>query len=134
MRFNGHNILAIFVAALAIYLLEYVIFAVLMTPEQYMGLTGVTEQQLQGGMERMPLGVIPPILTAIGLSFAVKWRGKPGWLSGAVTGLMFAVLFALGTSLYSYVYGPHTERYLLVNLGHFLACWGVAGAILGAWK
>lgn len=134
MRFKGHNILAIIVAALAIYGLEYVIFAVLITPEQYIAFTGMTADQNAGGMERMPLGVVPPILAAIGLSFAIKWRGKPGWMSGAVTGLMLAVLFAFGTSLYGYVYGPHATAYLPINLGHFLVCWGVAGAILGAWK
>jgi hypothetical protein len=134
MRVMGHNLLAIFVAALAIYLLEYVIFAVLISPEQYMAFTGVTPEQVEGGMARMPLGVIPPILAAIGLSLAIKWRGRPGWMSGAATGLLLAILFAFGTSLYGYVYGPHTTPYLAVNLGHFLVCWGLAGAILGAWK
>jgi hypothetical protein len=134
MRFNGHNILAIIVAALAIYGLEYLIFAVLITPEQYMAFTGVTAEQSAGDMSRMPLGIVPPILAAIGLSLAIKWRGRPGWMSGAITGLMLAILFAFGTSLYGYVYGPHTTAYLPVNLAHFLVCWGVAGAILGAWK
>ena len=133
MRFKGHNILAIIVAALVIYGLEYVIFAVLISPEQYRAFTGVTAAQ-QGDMSRMPLGIIPPRLAAIGLSLAIKWRNRPGWMSGAVTGLMLAVLFAFGTSLYGYIYGPHATAYLPVNLGHFLVCWGLAGAILGAWK
>lgn len=134
MRFKGHNILAIFVAALVIYLLEFLIFAVLITPEQYAAFTGVPLDETGAGMERMPLGVIPPIFTAIGLSLAIKWRGQPGWVSGVVTSWSLAVLFAFGTSLYGYVYGPHATAYLPVNLGHFLVCWGAAGAILGAWK
>lgn len=134
MRFKGHNVLAIIVAALVIYALEFVIFAVLMTPEQFMALTNITEAQIGDGMERMPLGIIPPLFAAIGLSLAIKWRDRPGWMSGAMTGLMLAVLFAFSTSLYDYVYGPHSTAYLAVNLGHFLVCWGVAGAIIGAWK
>ncbi|MEZ6023483.1 MAG: DUF1761 domain-containing protein [Hyphomonadaceae bacterium] len=134
MRFNGHNVLAIIVAAIVIYAIEFVIFALLITPDQYMGFTGVTAEQMEAGMGRMPFGAIPPILTAIGLSLVIKWRNAPGWMSGLMTGLMMAVLFGFGTMLYSYVYGPHTESYQAVNLAHFLVCWGAAGAILGAWK
>ena len=134
MRVMGHNVLAIIVAAIAIYLLEFVIFALLMTPQQYEALTGLTPEQHAAGMSRMPVGAVIPILTAIGLSLAIKWRNASGALGGATTALILAVLFGFGTSLYSYVYGGHTEAYLPINLAHFLVCWGGAGAILGAWK
>lgn len=134
MRVMGHNAFAIIVAALAIYAIEFVIFAVLIPAEQYMAFTGITQAQVEGGMARMPFGIIPPLLAAIGLSMVIKWRNAAGWMGGATTGLMMAVLFAFGTSLYGYVYGPHTEGYLPVNLAHFLVCYGAAGAILGAWK
>lgn len=135
MRINGHNVLAIIVAAIVIYAIEFVIFAVLIPGDQYFQMIGMSpEQGAAIGMARMPFGVIPPILTAIGLSLAIKWRGSVGWMGGAMTGLILAILFAFGTSLYSYVYGPHTEQFLAVNLGHFLVCYGAAGAVLGAWK
>ncbi len=134
MRVQGHNVFAIIVAAIAIYAIEFVIFALLISPEQYMAFTGVTEDQVASGMARMPYGIIPPVLTAIGLSLVIKWRGAVGPVQGATTALLMAALFAFGTSLYSYVYGPHTEAYLPVNLAHFLAAWGVGGAVLGAWK
>lgn len=132
MRFLGHNALAILVAALVIYGLEFVIFAVLIPADQYMALTGLTEGQ--GDEARMPVGIVMPVLAAIGLSLVIKWRNAPGWMGGAMTALMMAVLFGFSTSLYEYVYGDHTAAYLPVNLGHFLVCWGAAGAILGAWK
>ncbi|HYD88386.1 MAG TPA: hypothetical protein VEA80_13000 [Vitreimonas sp.] len=134
MRFMGHNVLAIIVAALAIYAIEYVIFAELISAEQYMAFTGITAEQVEGGMARMPFGIIPPVFAAIGLSLVIKWRNAAGWMAGLMTGLILAVLFAFGTSLYGYVYGPHSEAYLPVNLAHFLVCWGAAGAILGVWK
>lgn len=134
MRYQGHNVLAIIVAALAIYAIEFVIFAILIPGDQYMALTRITQAQVDYGMSRMPYGVIPPIFAAIGLSLVIKWRNAAGVTGGVTTALIMAVLFAFGTSLYSYVYGTHTEAYLLVNLGHFLVCWGVAGAVLGAWK
>lgn len=135
MRFMGHNALAIIVAALAIYGIEYVIFAMLMTGEQYMAFTGFTQEQADAvGMSRMPYGIVMPLLTAIGLSLVIKWRNAPGLMGGVTTALLMAVLFGFSTSLYAYVYGAHTEAYLPVNLGHFLVCWGAAGAVLGAWK
>ncbi|MBC7768772.1 MAG: hypothetical protein H7124_08290 [Phycisphaerales bacterium] len=134
MRVKGHNALAISAAALTIYAIEFVIFAVLIPAEQYMAFTGITAEQSEGGMARMPFGIIPPLLAAIGLSLVIKWRNVAGWMAGLTTGLIMAVLFAFGTSLYGYVYGPHIEAYLPVNLAHFLVCWGAAGAILGAWK
>jgi hypothetical protein len=134
MRVMGHNVFAIIVAALAIYAIEFVIFAMLISAEQYMSFTGVTAEQVEGGMARMPFGIIPPVLAAIGLSMVIKWRNAAGWMGGMTTALLMAVLFAFGTSLYGYVYGPHIEAYLPVNLAHFLVAWGVAGAILGAWK
>lgn len=132
MRFNGHNLLAILVAAIVIYLIEFVIFAVLISGEQYTAMIGLNADQLHP--ERMPIGVLAPILAAIGLSLAVKWHGAPGWAGGARTGLLMAVFFAFATSLYPYVYGSNTETFLAVNLAHYLVCYGAAGAILGVWK
>lgn len=134
MRIMGHNVLAIIVAALLIYAIEFIIFAVLISGEQYMAYTGVTAQQISLNEWRMPLGVAPPLLAAIGLSLVIRWRDRPGMMGGASTALILAVLFAFGTSLYGYVYGPHTTGYLPVNLAHFLVTWGAAGAVLGAWK
>jgi Protein of unknown function (DUF1761) len=134
MRMMGHNVLAIVVAAIAIYALEYLIFAVLVPGEAYMTMSGYSAESMQAGMARMPFGVIPPILAAIGLSLAIKWRNKPGWMSGLVTGVLMAVFFAFAVGFYGYVYGPNDLNFMAVSLGHFVACYGAAGAILGAWK
>jgi hypothetical protein len=132
MRYQGHNVLAILVAAIVIWLIEALIFAVLIPADQYMAMTGMLEGQGDAG--RMPVGIIMPILTAIGLSLVIKWRNAAGWMGGVTTALWMAVLFAFSTSLYGYAYGLHTEQFLAVNLGHFLVCYAAAGAILGAWK
>ncbi len=135
MRVMGHNALAIIVAAIVIYAIEFVIFAMLISGEQYMSFTGFTQAQAEAiGQSRMPFGIIMPVLTAIGLSLAIKWRNAPGLMGGVTTALLMAVFFGFGTSLYGYVYGAHTEAYLPVNLAHFLVCWGAAGAVIGAWK
>jgi hypothetical protein len=134
MRVMGHNVLAILVAALAIYLIEFVIFAVLMTPDQYMAFTGLNAEQAAAGAARMPFGIVPPLLAAIGLSAVIKWRNASGWMAGLATGAILAILFGFSVGFYGYVYGPHQAEYQAVNLAHFLVCWGAGGAILGAWK
>ena len=132
MRMMGHNVLAILLAAVAIYALEFVIFAVLMTQEQYVSLTGYAVSGTD--MSRMPFGAIPPILAAIGLSLVIKWRNAPGLMGGLMTGVMMAIFFGVGVSLYGFIYGPNTATFIAVDAAHFIACYGVAGAILGAWK
>lgn len=132
MRFNGHNLLAIVAAAIAIYLIEFVIFAVLISPEQYQAMVGVTAEQLHP--VRMAFGVISPILAAIGLSLVVKWRNALGFMGGAMTGVWMAIFFAFAASLYGFVYGSNTETLMAVHLGHFVVCYAVAGGILGVWK
>ena len=134
MRMMGHNVLAIAAAAIVIYLLEFAIFGVLITPEQYETMTGLSPEQHAAGASRMPLGAIIPIMTAIGLALVIKWRNAPGLMGGVTTALLVAVLFGFSTSLYAYVYGAHADGYLPINLGHFLVCYAAGGAIIGAWK
>ena len=132
MRMMGHNVLAIVLAAIVIYAIEFVIFGVLIPGDQYMAMTGLAEGQ--GDASRMPFGAIMPVLIAIGLALAIKWRNAPGLMGGVTTALMMAVLFGFSTGMYSYVYGANTAQFLLVDLGTGLVTYGAAGAVLGAWK
>jgi hypothetical protein len=134
MRVMGHNVLAIVLAAVVIYVLEFVIFAMMISRENYLAMSGYSAAGMDASAARMAIGIVPPVLAAVGLSLAIKWRNKAGWLSGAFTGVMMAIFFGVAVSLYGYVYGPNTLTFVAVNLGHFVACYGVAGAILGAWR
>ena len=133
MRYNGHNILAIIVAAIAIYAIEFVIFALFIPGATYAQMVGISMDQA-GNMGRMPYGAIMPVLQAIGLSCAVKWRGAIGPVAGAVTGIILAVFFATAVSMYQYVYAAAEPIWIVVSLGHFVLCYAVAGIVLGAWK
>ena len=97
----------------------------------------MNEEQMtaeQADASRMPFGVIPPILAAVGLSLAIKWRNAPGLMGGLTTGLLMGFFFAFAVSLYGYVYGPDTPAFVGVELAHYLVCYAAAGAVLGAWK
>ena len=132
MRFMGYNVVAILAAAILIYAIEFVIFGLLIPGEQYAAMVGLGMDQMHA--DRMPVGVIMPILSAMGLAVAIKWRNAQGSMGGLTTALIVAILFALPVALYGYVYGSHTETFVFFNLAHFLICWGAAGALLGAWK
>ncbi|MEJ0061212.1 MAG: hypothetical protein WDM79_17315 [Terricaulis sp.] len=89
MRYNGLNILAIVVAAIVIYLIEFVIFGLAISPEQYQIMSGMSaEQQNATMMARMAFGPVMPILAAIGIALVIKWRSAIGMSGGAVTGAL----------------------------------------------
>ncbi|MET0183263.1 MAG: DUF1761 family protein [Caulobacterales bacterium] len=134
MRFQGHNILAIAAAAIAIYFIEFLIYGLGIPPEQFREMAGFTSEQMASGMYKMPFGVVMPILTAIGLSLVIKWRGSKGAAAGVITALIIAILFGFGSRMYGYVYGPHTETYLAIDLARYLVTYALGGAIIGAWK
>ena len=54
--------------------------------------------------------------------------------AGVTTGVIMAICFGVGVSLYSFVYGPNSPTFIGIDLAHFVVAYGVAGAILGAWK
>lgn len=134
MKVMGHNALAILVAAIAIYLIGFLIYGVIFEAT-WVAATGWSEGELQSGMSKMPLGFIIPFLIAIGLSLAIKWRNKPGWWGGAETGLLMALFFMVAVVFYGYVYSPAGgETLLMIDALHQFATAAVGGAIIGAWK
>lgn len=134
MRFNGHNVLAIVVAAVAIWAIGFLLYVVLFE-EQWMTWMGITEADVEtAGADRMPFMVIMPFLQAIGLSLAVKWRNAPGLMGGLTTGVFMAIFLTIAGRMYGWVYSfEPTELFGLDSL-HFFLTHAVAGAILGAWK
>lgn len=134
MRFQGHNVLAILVAAIAIYAAGFLIYG-LVLGDAWVAASGYTKAEIETGMSKMPLSPIMPILIAIGLSLAIKWRNKPGWMAGAVTGLLMAAFFLFPERLYGYVYAPAGGGILLsIDTLHLFLSGLVGGAVLGAWK
>jgi Na+/proline symporter len=133
MRYNGHNVLAIVVAAIAIWAIGFLIYVVLFQ-QQWLDWMGVTEAEMEQDNGRMPFMVVMPFLQAIGLSLAVKWRNAPGWMGGMTTGLLMAVFFSIAARMYGWVYSFEVNELFGLDSMHFLLTHAVAGAILGAWK
>jgi len=133
MRYNGHNVLAIVVAAVAIWAIGFLLYVVLFA-DQWMTWMGISEADANKDNGRMAYMVIMPFLQAIGLSLVVKWRGATGLMSGLTTGVLMAVFLTIAGRMYGWVYSfEPTELFGLDSL-HFVLTHAVAGAILGAWK
>ena len=132
MRVMGHNVLAIVAAAVAIWVIGFLLSVVLFQ-EQWMTWMGMTEADASTDNGRMPFMVVMPFLQAIGLSLAVKWRNASGLMGGLTTGVLMAVFFSIAARMYGWVYSFDVNELYLDSL-HFVLTHAVAGAILGAWK
>lgn len=133
MRYNGHNVLAIVVAAVAIWAIGFLIYVVLFS-EQWIAWQGLTEADMQQDNGRMPFMVVMPFLQAIGLSLVIKWRNATGMMGGLTTGVLMAVFFAVAARMYGWVYSFEVNELFGLDTLHFVLTHAVAGAILGAWK
>jgi hypothetical protein len=132
MRINGHNILAIALAAIVMYGVGAAIYTGF--SQQWMAWSGVTEESFAGQEWRMALSPVMPILQAIGLSLAIKWRGAAGWMGGAATGFWMALCFVFASRLYMFVYSVEQPGLLGIDTVHLFLINLIGGAIIGAWK
>ena len=135
MRVCGIHWVAALVAAVAIYMVGFLIYGVLMTPEEWMAGAGITQEEMDAvGMSRMSYSPLIPLMTAFGMAFLFKWAGVSGLANGVKWAVLIALMSAIPTLLYGWVYGVGPLHATLIDCGHLLAGHVVAGAILGAWK
>ena len=134
MRSAGINWLAVIAAAIAIYAIGFVIYAMLIPMDSWTAMTGMTEAEKAVAMTRMPFSVVMPILTAVFMAVLFKW----GQVGDAATGAKWAVVVALAsavpTMLYGWTYGGHDTSMTMVDCAHLVLGHVAAGAILGGWK
>jgi hypothetical protein len=135
MRIAGMNALAILVAAIAIYLVGFVIYGMLVPQDSWMAMSGISKEQMDAvGMSRMPYGPVMPIMTAIGLAILFKWGNVAGMANGIKWAIAVACASALPAVWYGWVYGVGGCTISLIDSAHLLVGHVVAGAILASWK
>ena len=134
MRSGGINWLAVIAAAVAIYAIGFVIYAMLIPMESWMAMTGMTEAEKSVAMTRMPFSVIMPILTALFMAVLFKWGQVADAMTGAKWAAVVALASAVPTMLYGWVYGGADTNMTMIDCGHLLLGHIAAGAILGGWK
>jgi len=129
----GHNVLAIIVAAIAIWLIGFLFYVVLFSA-QWLEWRGFTEAQMEQDNGRMPFMLVMPFLSAIGISMVLKWRNASGLVTGMTTGALLALFLVISGRMYGWVYSFEPTELFALDGAHYLLTHAVAGAILGVWK
>ena len=135
MRAGGINWIAVLVAAVAFYAIGFVIYGLLIPPERWMALSGVSAADMEAvGQSRMPFSVVMPLMTAGFMALLFKWGSVSGASKGAQWGMVVALASAVPGMLYGWVYGVGPIDMTLVDSAHLLLGHVAVGMILGAWK
>ncbi len=133
MRINGMKIVPVLVAALAVYLIGFVVFGVLFGA-QYQAWSGIDEAEAASQMWRMGLGWIMPLALSIGLGSLIKSRNIKEVGTGAVLGAKVGLFLILACQMYSFVYSTAPWMLLALDSFHLILISVAAGAILTAMK
>ena len=135
MRVSGYNLLAIAGAALAIYLVGYVIYALLVDPELWRASARITEADMDAvGASRLVFSPFMPLATAIGMAILFRWAQVGGLQAGVRYGALVALLSAVPAIWYGWVYGVGNTTGPLIDSAHLLIGHMAAGGILATWK
>ena len=134
MRAAGINWLAVAAAAIAFYIIGFLIYGVNIPEEAYMAMSGMTDAQKEIAQTRMPFGVLMPIATAVFLAIVFKWGKVARLIDGAKWGMVVALASAVPTVWYGWVYGGFAAQMSLIDSIHLVFGHISAGAILGGWK
>ena len=134
MRSSGINWLAVIVAAIVIYAIGFVIYAMMMPMDTYVAMSGMTAAEQATATSRMMYSPLMPIMTAVFMAVLFKWGNVADAMSGAKWALVIALASAVPTMLYGWVYGGLDTNMTMVDCAHLLLGHIAAGAILGGWK
>jgi len=135
MRSGGINWAAVLVAAIAVYLIGFVIYGVLIPEETWLAMSGETKAELEAvAAGRMPFGPVMPIMTSLFMALIFKWGGVASAGTGVRWGLVIALASAVPALLYGWVYGAGSIHMTLVDCAHLVLGHAVVGAILGGWR
>lgn len=135
MRAAGINWLAVIAAAVAFYLIGFIIYGMLIPEEAWLEMSGMSREQHDAiGTQRLPFGILMPLGTAVFMAVLFKWGGVAGASRGIQWGAVIALASAVPTVWYGWVYGPAMPSGALLDSAHLLIGHAAVGAILGAWR
>jgi len=134
MRSGGINWLAVIAAAIVIYGIGFVMYAMLIPMDAWMAMTGMTDAEKATATARMMYSPIMPIMTAVFLAILFKWGQVADMVAGVKWAVVVGLASAVPTMLYGWVYGGLDTNMTMIDCSHLLLGHIAAGAILGSWK
>lgn len=135
MRVAGHNVIAIALASIVFFMLGWLWFGMLFM-EPWANGHGIPLDAGEGMSPAwMASGFLIAVLSAIGVSIAVRWGGLPDLVGAVKKALLLWVGFGLTAALYTYVYQPeHSSAVLMIDASYTLVGWSVMAVIVAAMK
>ena len=134
MRAGGINWAAVIAAGVAFYLLGFVVYGMIIPEEMMLTWSGLTREEMDVGMERMPFGALLPLATALFMAILFNWGGIDSATRGARWGMVIALASAIPTIWYGWVYELRPAEAGVLDSAHQLIGHAVVGAILGRWR
>jgi len=134
MRAGGINWGAVLVAAVAFYALGFVIYGLIIPEETMLAWSGLTREETDAGMARMPFGALMPLATALFMAILFNWGGVASASKGARWGMVIALASAIPTIWYGWVYELRPVEAGVLDSSHQLLGHALVGAILGRWR
>lgn len=135
MRIGEHNVIAVVVAGLAFWLLGAAWFGFLFQ-DAWMTGAELTEADFEGDSAAwMILGVVIALVTAVGLSIALRWGGLPDLPGALKRTLLLWIGFGVTYAMYQLTYWPDHSIGLFVVMGSYtLVGWLIAAAIIAVMR
>lgn len=134
MRSGGINWLAVLAAAVAVYVIGFIIYGFLVPEETWTAMSGITDAEKATAMSRMAFSPLMPILTAVFLAVLFKFGKVASAANGAQWAAVVALASAIPTLLYGWVYGGMSTEMTALDSAHLMLGHVTAGAILGGWR
>ena len=126
------EILSVLAAAVAMFAIGFLIYAVLFD-DIWIRLMGLTPEQAEEGAGRMWLAPVMPILIAVGLTFIYRWSRVNSVGQALHVSVWLWLCFAFPTLLYGFAYSTQHPGLLLMDSIHLLLNLLVGGAIIALW-
>ncbi len=107
--------------------------------EAWMKEVGLTKEEIEASgtpTQAMIKSFIASIVLGIGMSLVINWAGVPvgDWMSGAIVGIMTAVLVVGAAVFPNYAFEDKTLRHFLIHTGATTISMALIGAMLAVWR
>ncbi len=126
----GLNSLGLLATSVAFFFLGFVWYGMVFD-KQMMALMGFDENTVGNFTPAigMTLGFLNVVVTSIGIGLVLKWLNVSTMGTAVKYGLILAVVFALTTNAYQWIYGVYPIKMGLIDTGYTLVGYGMVAAI-----
>jgi hypothetical protein len=128
------NPIAFTVAVVAKFIIGWVWFSPMLFLRPWQQLTGVTDEQMRGGMGKgVTIWILGSVLMAFVLVHAIRYAGATTIGQGAAVGFFNWLGFVFVTNLEEYGAAKYPFKLVAIKTGGYLVELLVMGAILAVW-